>query len=155
MSEVPGALSVTLKRVFDAPIHVVFEAWTDAKHVVHWMKCDGAASLEVENWVATPGTEFRTHMWLEGTFDAWGSGTFTEVDPPRLLAYTIHADPALATPAMDVRVEFAERGAQTELTLTHSGIPTDDLCGIIETGWTNSLAMLGERCGATVEGVAS
>ena len=48
-------------------------------------------------------------------------------------------------PEMAVRVEFEEiEDGRTRLTVTHSGMPSDDICGIIKGGWTNSLAMLDE-----------
>ncbi len=47
------------------------------------------------------------------------------------------------TPEMSVRVELEELdGGRTRLTLTHSGIPSDDMCGIIQGGWTSGLALL-------------
>ena len=142
MSELPEAHSVTLRRVFDAPIDLVFRAWTEAEHVRRWMKCDGAARLEVENWVAIPGNEFKTRMRLEGVFDTRGAGVVTEVEAPTLFAYTTYADPELGTPEMQVRIELVDLDGKTELTLTHTGIPTIDLCEIMEAGWTSSLALL-------------
>ncbi|MDA8015961.1 MAG: SRPBCC domain-containing protein [Thermoanaerobaculia bacterium] len=134
--------SVTLQRVFEAPIDLVFEAWTQARHVEQWMKCDVKATLELENWVPAVGSEFRTHMVLPGVFDTWGSGRFLEVAPPRLLVYRLDADPELQVPEMEVRVEFRDLDGRTELTLTHSGIPNEQLCGIIDGGWTASLGQL-------------
>ena len=134
--------SVTLQRVFEAPIELVYEAWTQARHVEQWMKCDVAATLEVENWRPEVGTAFQTHMVLPGVFDTRGSGRFLEVEPPTLLVYALDGDPELQVPDMTVRVEFRDLGGQTELTLTHSGIPNDFLCGVINGGWTASLTQL-------------
>ena len=44
--------TVTVTRVFDAPVALVYRAWTEAEHVVMWMKCDVEAKLELENWDA-------------------------------------------------------------------------------------------------------
>lgn len=143
MNESTRVHSVVLKRDFDAPIDLVYRAWTEAEHVTRWMKCDAEATFEVENWEPSVGKVFKTHMFKEGTFEAWGTGRFTEVDPPRVLAYTSDADPKLGTPEMSVRVELEEVDGKTRLTLTHSGIPTD-LTGIIEGGWTTSLGLLQE-----------
>ncbi|MEL7061163.1 MAG: SRPBCC domain-containing protein [Acidobacteriota bacterium] len=143
MSDATRSLqSVTLKRIFEAPIDLVYETWTQAQHVERWMKCDVQATLEVENWLPEVGTRFATRMVLAGVFDTSGSGRFLEVEPPHLLVYALDPDPELEVPAMTVRVEFRDLGGRTELTLTHSGIPTDRLCGIIEGGWTASLAQL-------------
>lgn len=132
---------VTLTRVFDAPIDLVYRAWTDAEHVTKWMKCDVEATLEVENWVPEVGAEFKTHMAQPGVFETWGTGRFTEVDPPNLLEYVSDPDPKLGVGEMRVRVELEDFGGRTQVTLTHFGMP-DEICGIIEGGWTASLAQL-------------
>lgn len=144
MSSETTALSVTLTRVYDAPIDLVFSTWAEARHVVHWMKCDDNAILEVENWVAIPGNEYQTRMRLEGVFDTRSAGVFTDVEAPTLLAYTIQANPELGMPQMHVRVDLVDLGGRTELALTHTGIPTEDLCDVMEAGWTNSLGLLEE-----------
>ena len=144
MSQDPKFHTVTIQRVFDAPRELVFRVWSEAEHVVRWMKCDAEATLEVENWVPAVGTEFKTHMFKPGVFEAWGTGRFTEVDPPRVLAYVTDADPRLSTPEMRLRIELVEKDGKTELTLTHSGIPSDELRGIIEAGWTTSMGLLAD-----------
>lgn len=144
MTESPEVKSVTLTRVFDAPIDLVYEAWTRAEHVCRWMKCDNDATLEVEDWEPAVGATYKTHMFQEGVFEVWTTGRFTEVDPPSVLEYVSDPDPNLQMPEMRIRVELREQDGRTQLTLTHSGMPTDDICGVIEGGWTNSLSMLGE-----------
>ncbi|NKB90576.1 MAG: hypothetical protein GKS06_20410 [Acidobacteria bacterium] len=133
--------TVTLERRFAAPIELVYSAWTEAEHVVKWMKCHVDASLEVDNWIAVPGAEFRTLMKQPGVFEAHGQGRFIAVEPPALLEYVLYADPALGTPEMTVRVEFESDGEETVVTLTHSGIP-DQFTSIINGGWTSSLSQL-------------
>lgn len=135
--------TVTLTPVFDAPITLVYSAWAEAEHVTKWMKCDVQAHLEVENWVPAVGAQFRTHMWQTDVFEAWSIGRFTEVNPPRVLAYVIDADPKLGVPEMRVRVELKDLSDnRTEVTLTQSGIPNDMIFGVIHAGWTASLAQL-------------
>ena len=88
------------------------------------------------------GTEFSTHMVMPQGVEAWTTGRFTEVDPPRLLAYVTDPDPKLGVGEMQVRVVFAEVGGRTEVTLTHSGIPNDMIRDVIQQGWTASTAQL-------------
>lgn len=148
----PETHSVTLRRVFDAPIELVWAAWTRAEHLSRWMKCDREATYEVLSWTPEVGGRIETRMIMPGQFEVTSTGRFTEVDPPRLLAYTIDADPALEAPEMRVRVQLAEvvdEGRKTQVTLTQSGIPTD-LRGIIDGGWTHSLSQLGDVVGTLV-----
>ncbi len=136
-------LSVTITREYDAPIDLVYAAWTDAEQVSRWMKCDASVVLECTSWKPEPGATYETTMEMPGQWKVHGTGRFTEVDPPRVLAYASDPDPAMSMPAMEVRVELEDLGAsRTRLTLTHSGMPSDDICGIIRGGWRNSLQAL-------------
>lgn len=134
--------TVTLTRVFDAPIGLVYRAWTEAEHVTKWMKCDVEVTLEVDNWVPEVGNQFSTHMAQPGAWETRGTGRFTEVDPPHVLAYVTDADPKLGVPEMNVRVELKDVEGKTEITLTHSGIPNDMICDVIQGGWTSSMKQL-------------
>lgn len=138
-------LSVTLTREFDAPIDLVYAAWTDADHVTRWMKCEAAVQLTCDSWNPEVGGTYATTMEKPGEWKVQGTGRFTEVDPPRLLEYVSDPHPGMQMPEMSVRVELAEiDGGRTRLTLTHTGMPNDEMCGIIQGGWTGSLAMLDE-----------
>ncbi|MEM8608581.1 MAG: SRPBCC domain-containing protein [Myxococcota bacterium] len=139
-------LSVTLTREYDAPIELVYAAWTDAAHVSQWMKCDDAAVLECTKWEPKVGATYETTMEMPGMWKVRNTGRFTEVDPPRLLVYVSDPTAEPQMPEMEVRVELeAIDGGRTRLTLTHSGMPSEDLCGTIEGGWTHSLEALVER----------
>jgi uncharacterized protein YndB with AHSA1/START domain len=82
-------------------------------------------------------------MEKPGEWKVQGTGRFVEVDPPNLLVYTSDANAEMSMPEMEVRVVFeAIDSGRTRLTLTHSGMPNDDICGIVNGGWANSLAML-------------
>ncbi|MEM7248182.1 MAG: SRPBCC domain-containing protein [Acidobacteriota bacterium] len=142
MSESNETRSVTIQRVFEAPIDLVYRAWTEAEHVSQWMKCDPAATLVLENWKPAVGVEFTTHMALEGKFDVKGTGRFLEVDPPRLLTYTSDPNPEIGAPELTIRIELEEIDGGTQLTLTHSGLPNEGFCGIVEGGWSVSLGLL-------------
>ena len=74
MSTTDGTQTVVLRRVFAAPIDLVWRAWTEAEHVAKWMKCDPEATLELENWVPEVGATFRSHMAKEGVFEADTTG---------------------------------------------------------------------------------
>jgi len=134
--------SVTLTRVFNAPIALVFEAWTKTEHMTQWMRCDPGMEVSYEGWEPKVGTKFKTTMSKPGEWSNEGTGTVLEVDPPRLLVYTGDADEKMQMPEMTVRVELEEVDGGTKLTLTHSGMPNDMMCGIIEGGWTGGLKML-------------
>lgn len=136
-------LSVTLTREYDAPIELVYSAWTDAAQVVRWMKCEASVRLSYDGWDPKPGARFTSVMEKPGEWKVEGAGKFVEVDPPRVLEYASEANESMHMPEMSVRVVLEElEGGRTKLTLTHSGIPNDETCAIIDGGWTSSLQML-------------
>lgn len=135
-------LSVTITRTFDAPIELVYEAWTDPKQVVRWMKCEPGVELIYDQWTPAVGQAFSSTMRKPGEWEVSGTGRFVEVDPPRVLAYVQDPHAGMNLPEMTIRVVFKESNGGTELTLTHSGLPSDEMGGIVQGGWTGSMAQL-------------
>lgn len=140
----PSPMHVTLTRVFDAPIDLVFRAWTEREQVERWMKCEPSVEVAYEGWAPEAGTAFRSVMRKPGEWEVSGTGRIVEVDPPRLLVYVNDANPSMQMPETTIRIVLEEVDSGTRLTLTHSGLPNEGMCGIVEGGWTNSLTQLGE-----------
>ncbi|MGE3174570.1 MAG: SRPBCC domain-containing protein [Planctomycetota bacterium] len=135
-------VSVTLTRTFAAPIDLVWRAFTDADLVVRWMKCEPGVELEYDGWRPVVGAVFSSVMRKPGQWEVKGTGRFLEVEPHRVLAYQQDPNAQMNLPAMTVRVELAAVAGGTQVTLTHTGIPSDTMRGIIEGGWTGSLQLL-------------
>lgn len=144
MSEPNETRTVTLSRVYEAPIELVYEAWTNPEHVARWMKCDPAATMDVTGWRPEVGATWTYRMAKEGTgaFEAITTGEVLEADPPHVFAYRTDPDPRLGAPSLTVRVVLSEVEGGTRLDLTHSGLPNDAFCGIVEGGWGVSLELL-------------
>ena len=75
-------------------------------------------------------------------------GTYREVTPPSKLVYTWswENDPALGEPLASgsvVSVEFHERGAETEVVVTHEGFATERARTEHNAGWVGCLERLG------------
>ncbi len=141
MSQQPETRSVTLTRVFDAPIQLVFDAWTKPEHMTQWMKCSPDVKTTLAEWSPRVGGTFEYHMAQEGVFEAKTTGRYLQFDPPDLLEYVIDANEELGSPEMTVRVALREVEKGTELTLKHSGIP-GHFEGMIDAGWGVSLDLL-------------
>lgn len=135
-------LSVTITRTFAAPLDLVYRAFTDAALVVQWMKCEPGVELEYQGWEPAVDATFTSVMRKPGQWEVKGSGRFLEVDPGRVLAFQQDANQQMNLPAMTVRVRFAPVDGGTAVTLTHTGIPSDVMCGIIEGGWAGSMRQL-------------
>ena len=71
------------------------------------------------------------------------AGTFLEVSPPERLQYTWRWESGVPGKAESiVTVEFHERGAATEVILTHTDLPTDEPIEPYRDGWESGLDKL-------------
>ncbi len=109
---------VELKRVFDAPRHRVFEAWTRAEHIARWFgpKGFGIHSVEAD---PRPGGVFRMCMRSAEGKDFWVRGSYREVVPNERLVISCAADDDRGVKRLDevIDVSFTERAGKTTLTL--------------------------------------
>jgi len=147
--------SVTLERVLDAPIDLVWQMWTDAAHFAAWYGPAGATVPVIEMDVTVGGTR---HFCLEmqtpdGESRMWFVGEYRVIDPPTRLVYTESmSDPdgnlvspqAMGMPGghpevTEVTVELTDVGGRTRMVMTHAGIPADSPGAM---GWNMALDKL-------------
>lgn len=139
--------SLTIRRTFDAPRERVFEAWTDPDQLKQWWG-PREWTLPVCELDVREGGVWRYCMRGPNGEESWGKAVYQEiVEPERIVTTDVFTDedgtPVDGMPEMHVTVEFAERDGATELTLTHEGIPADEVepeqAG---TGWSESFDKL-------------
>jgi uncharacterized protein YndB with AHSA1/START domain len=132
----PGGV-IRVERTFRARAQAVFDAWTSVEVLRRWWHAE-------HDW-ETPDAELdlRVGGALRITMrdphrnrDYGGSGQFTEIDPPRRLAFTWTWDDDPSTQQL-IEVEFTERADHTHVVLTNSGVPPGAEDGHVE-GWQNS-----------------
>jgi uncharacterized protein YndB with AHSA1/START domain len=137
---------ITLVRTFDAPRELVFQMWTDAKHLAQWW-----GPHQFDNPVCEadprPGGKILIHMrGPDGRAHAM-DGVYREITPPTRIVFTTSVDDS------GVRlleghnvVTFEEIGGKTRLTLQAkvSGFTeiTRMMVGGFEAGWSQSLEKL-------------
>lgn len=126
---------LTIWRRYDQPRDVVFAAWTEASQTRHWWGCAQTTQVtsEIEPRV---GGKYVHEMHISGCGVHPIHGQLTAFDPPARLEYQM---PGMAEgEAMQVTVEFIEKGPETEVRLTQSVVP-DAYKGIIAAGWTAAM----------------
>jgi uncharacterized protein YndB with AHSA1/START domain len=133
---------LVVRRQMAVPRERVFEAWLDSESLAHWMRPGNSthATVTVDPRV---GGGFRIVM--EGQPD--GScrehrGEYLAIEPPSLLSFTWISQATDHTPTV-VTIEFHERGAGTELVLTHRRLPPKAVEGHRK-GWTDIVRLLDE-----------
>jgi uncharacterized protein YndB with AHSA1/START domain len=116
----PGSETVlVLTRTFAAPREKVFRAWTDPALLKKWWAAGPGFTPTVAEIDLRVGGRYRLGMRApDADADYVVAGTYREVQRPARLVYTWAWEGAGA-PETLVTVEFLDRGAQTEVILTH------------------------------------
>lgn len=143
---------VVITRVFDAPRDLVFQAWTDPKHVAQWWGPRWFTNPVCE-WDARPGGEIYIEMTAPDGMAAPMRGVFDEVDPPERLVFTGTALPdENGQPQLVTRntITFDEQAdGKTLLTMRAEVIKAGPMAAGalagMEEGWSQSLDKLAEH----------
>lgn len=151
--------AVVLERTFDAPIDLVWQAWTEGEHFAQWYGPEGF-TIPVAEMDATPGG--RRHVCMaspDGSMKMWFVGEYKVVEPTTRLVYTeamSDEDGNLLSPAAmgmpgdepmitEVTVELTADGDRTNVVMTHAGIPADSPGA---QGWAMALDKLAAKLAA-------
>lgn len=119
---------ITMSRDFDAPRELVFQAWTDPKHVDHWMGPRGFATTTREIDVK-PGGAWRYTMRGPDGVDYDNLIEYLEIVKPERLRYK-HGTGA-EPDQFRVTVTFEELGKKTRLTMQMI-LPSVDACEAVK-----------------------
>lgn len=135
-TEVIGS-DLVVTRTFRARRDLVFNAWTDPEQVQSWWGCGDTTGV-TSTVDLRVGGEYRHVMRIKEAGEYSMEGTFTEVDPPKRLAYTVPGQEigGFETPETLTSIDFLERGDRTEVRLIMHGIAATPLKDIVTGGWT-------------------
>ncbi len=153
---------LVIERVFDAPVEKVWQAWTDPEKVKNWWGPKDFTSHDDRLDLRVGGKYlFVMHgpAGSEWDKDMYSGGEFKEIVPLKKLVFTDnfmdkdgnkvsaaeYGMPADFPEDLMVTVELEElSGSRTKLTLTHDGLPADDLADQTSAGWNGSFDKLAE-----------
>ncbi|APV48246.1 hypothetical protein BWI17_00275 [Betaproteobacteria bacterium GR16-43] len=114
----PTDLDVVMRRVVDAPRRIAFEAWTNPKHIPHWMLGPPGWTMPVCEVDLRPGGAWRFVWRKEDGSEMAMSGTYREVVVPERVVTLEKWGPEW--PETVNTVLFTEAGGKTTITLTVS-----------------------------------
>ena len=81
-----GKEAFVINRSFDAPVDVVFDAWTDPAQLVQWLSPAGTTMKILKTDIRTGGS---SSYWMgNDSFDMYGRAGYLKVDRPHTLVYT-------------------------------------------------------------------
>jgi uncharacterized protein YndB with AHSA1/START domain len=107
---------LTISRILNAPRELVFEAWTDPKHLVHWWGPNGFTITNHEIDVKAGGM-WRFMMHGPDGRDYPNKILFIEVVKPERLVYKHAGEGDTAAVNFHVTVTFQKEGKKTKLTM--------------------------------------
>jgi uncharacterized protein YndB with AHSA1/START domain len=114
----PAAYALVIERIFAAPRALVFRAWTDPVHLVHWLGPAGFTGTIIQMDVR-PGGAYRFQMRSADGTDYWQQGVHREVVEPERLVRTCvwtDADGNPTGPETLMTITFEEHDGKTKLT---------------------------------------
>ena len=133
-----------IKRVFDAPCEIVFDAWTRAEHLVNWWgpKDFTLPFCEID---FREGGAYRFCMRSPENTDHWVWGEYREIVPPERIVMTWLRGTAEGevSSSTTVTLSFETDGAQTKFRLYQALFETVDNRDGHEFGWGQCLDRLG------------
>src|SRR5579883_1208765 len=84
----PSDREVVITRVFDAPRQLVWAAWTDPRHLPHWLLGPDGWTMPVCEIDLRPGGAWH-YVWRNGSGEVLDMhGIYREVTPPERLVNT-------------------------------------------------------------------
>ena len=118
-----AARAIVITRVFDAPRELVWEAWTDPRHVVHWWGPNGFTTT-IEKMDVRPGGVWKQVMHGPDGTDYPNKSVFTKVVKPERIVYS-HGGGKKGGPAAQFEATwtFEALGDKTKVTI-HMLFPT-------------------------------
>jgi uncharacterized protein YndB with AHSA1/START domain len=103
-------------RMFDAPRELVFDAWTDPKHLAEWWGPDGFTTT-TRSFAMQPGGVWRFVMHGPDGRDYQNLITYEEIVRPERIVYRHGGGDEIHPAGFSVRVNFEDLGGKTKLTM--------------------------------------
>ena len=145
--------SIEIVRIFDAPRELVYQCWTDCKHMTQWwgpeVFTNHSCKLDVR-----PGGAWQIVMRSPDGMDFRCEGIYSEVAPPERLVFTNDAVDQNGKALLRgfTTVLFEAQGNKTKLTLKTRAEGLVEFAPMMlkgmEQGWTGSLEKLAAHLSA-------
>ncbi len=145
---------LVITRVFDAPVELVWKAWTEPERIKKWWGPKNYTAPVIKVDFKVGGKALLSMRGPDGK-DVWTTGTYKEIVPlKRIVTTDSFADkngkvvPSTAYGMsgfpleLQVTITFQAQGNRTKMTLRHSGLPSGKLSEMTGVGWNESFDKL-------------
>jgi uncharacterized protein YndB with AHSA1/START domain len=128
--------TLRMERTFQAPIQAVFDAFTSPEVLKRWWHAGRDWETSVAEVDLRVGGEIRVVMRdPHEDVEYGGGGRYTEIDPPRRLAFTWFWDSDDTRTRQLIEVDFAEADGVTTVVFTHRNLWDEESVRSHEDGW--------------------
>jgi uncharacterized protein YndB with AHSA1/START domain len=140
---------LVLTRVFDAPVELVWRAWTESEHLAKWSAPRGYTIPHGESDLRVGG-KWRCCMRDPDGGELWLGGVYREIVPHKLLVMTHAWDDESGRPGPEttVTVRLEDLGGRTRITLEQTGFDSEQSREGHRGGWSECLDLLAEHLAA-------
>jgi uncharacterized protein YndB with AHSA1/START domain len=149
----PGE-AIVIERVFDAPVELVWQLWTQPEHFKQWYGPNGLSVPVAEMDVRVGGKHLicMEMQTPDGSRRMWSTGEYQEVIPNQRLVYTDSmADEQgnAVSPATSVTVVLENLNGRTKMVMTHAGLPTGGESA--SSGWEQAFSKMAGYIGTVLK----
>jgi uncharacterized protein YndB with AHSA1/START domain len=141
-----GEREIVMTRVFDAPRHIVFDAFTKPAIIRQWLTGPDGWSMPICDLDLRVGGAYRW-TWRNDSDgrEMTAHGVFREVAPPERIVHTERFDPSWYPDEAVVTTYLAEQGGRTSLTVTlhHGSAAARDM--VLKSGMERGVAQSYDR----------
>ncbi len=137
--------TLTLKRTFDAPLKLVWDAWTQPEHIANWWGPPGMDTTVIKHDF-TVGGAWEYAMKMPDGSDFIAEGVYSRIEVEKLIETSANFRPM--TEGVTIQANFLDSGDQTEFIfkVIH---PTEEYCKQQEemgfyNGWGSTFERLNE-----------
>ena len=133
--------TLRIERTFAAPAARVFDAWTSEEVMRRWWHTETASETVAAEVDLRVGGTVRVVMREPGKdVEYGGGGHYTEIEPPRRLAFTWLWDGD--TRRTLIEIDFEEADGATTVRFTHRGLWDEEAVRNHRGGWGEVLESL-------------
>lgn len=137
--------TLTIERTFDAPIQLVWDAWTQPEHIVNWWGPKGMET-RVEIHELKKGGQWKFIMRMPDGNDFIAEGEYQEIEGPNRLVTTANFRPMTVGVTLEVVLEAVGDKTNFTFNVIH---PTEEYCKQQEAmgfynGWASTFERLAE-----------
>jgi uncharacterized protein YndB with AHSA1/START domain len=128
--------TLTIERTYEAPAQRVFDAFTSEEVMRRWWHAGPDWKTPEATVDLRIGGEVRVVMGNPHS-DTWygGGGVYTEIDPPRRLAFTWTWDDDDEHVEQLIVIDFDESNGSTRVTFRHENLWSQDAVRSHDEGW--------------------